>query len=100
SASRICPPDAPQLVSLQPIKTDRTARDAELEPRLPWVEIDRQGHISQAVGGEDLEAGSVRVDDQPLRPADEWCRSRPVGDADLLAGSIEADVHASNPECE
>ena len=48
------------------------------------VEVHRHGNIDQAVAGEDLEAGAVRVDDQALLAGSERSRSALSVNAELL----------------
>ena len=96
SASPRGRPDGPEFVCFQAPEPDRTARDADLEPRLPRVEVNRQGYIGQAVGGEQLQAGPVRIDDEPLLAADEWRRGRLAGDAELAPRRVEDDLDTSD----
>src|SRR5579875_4197794 len=98
SATRGRIPDATQLVDFERIQPDRRARDAGIEALIPRVEVDRQGDIGQAVGGEDLLAGPIREDDESLLAADGRRRCDQPRDADLAPRRVEEDLDAPDLE--
>ena len=58
------------------------------------VEIDRHRHIGQAVAGEDLKAGAVREDDQPLLAGWSGAGARWPCDAEFLLRGVVIDRDA------
>ncbi len=90
SAALVGPPDAPQLVDLQPRRRRiGLAGNPGLDGRVARVQIDRKWDVGQAVRGEDLEGRPVRVDDQPLLPAHEGSRRGEAADSDLAPGRVD-----------